>query len=143
MAVECSQVLRFRLFDVWPADQPALWTPDSRHVEALVDGVSRLRGCLHERGLEDEMLAVGADPSLGYQGLYWTLWLISMLPEHETRPLGADGDPAPARLLVSSIERESLDLVCEAGGLRLYSLGEFAAGDLDLGGSDLSGGGVP
>ena len=132
VAVECSQVLRFRLFDVWPADQPTLWMPDSRHVEALAGGVSRLQDCLRERGLDDEMLAVGADPSLGYQGLYWTLWLISMLPEHETRPLGSDGDPAPARLLVSSIEREGLGLVCEAGPLRLYSLGDFAAGDLDL-----------
>lgn len=126
VAVESSQALRFRLADPWPADQPALWTPDSRHVEQLDAAVGRLRACLRSRGLDGERLAITPDPALGPQGLYWSLWVIAMLPERDMRIVGADGRASPARYLLSGAPRPELTSVCLAEPLRLYALAESA-----------------
>lgn len=123
VAVESSQAIRFRLADPWPIDQPALWTPEGQHVESLRSGVERLRGCLRDFDLDGERLAITPDPALGPQGLYWSLWVISMLPERNMRLVGGDGRAAPARYLVAGAERPGETPICVAEPLRLYALG--------------------
>lgn len=123
VAVESSQAIRFRLADPWPADQPALWTPEGRHVGGLRSAVERLRACLADLDLDGERLAITPDPALGPQGLYWSLWVISMLPERDLRLVGADGRAAPARYLVAGAARAGETPICVAEPLRLYALG--------------------
>ncbi|MEM1178059.1 MAG: hypothetical protein AAGM22_06940 [Acidobacteriota bacterium] len=123
VAVESSQAIRFRLADPWPATEPALWTPEGQHVESLRIASGQLSACLYQRGLDGELLAITPDPALGPQGLYWSLWVISMLPDFDLRPVGADGSAAPARYLVAGAPRAGEGPLCAVEPLWLYDLG--------------------